>query len=106
MGKVRCISWFEDDSGFVSAGWDGKIFTWDIMDNSKTESEFKLKGTNFSSVVKVPDKKTIYEVGTDKCLREISYEAQQDKNAPVDKAPKETVQAEERVRYEAGINFS
>ena len=45
------------------------------MDNSKTESEFKLKGTNFSSVVKVPDKKTIYEVGTDKCLREISYEA-------------------------------
>ena len=47
-GKVRCISWFEDDSGFVSAGWDGKIYVWNIKNNQKPEYSFESKGTNFS----------------------------------------------------------
>lgn len=24
-GKVRCIQWLDDDSGFISGGWDGAV---------------------------------------------------------------------------------
>lgn len=40
-GKVRCISWFEDDSGFISAGWDGKINIWNIKNNMRPEHYFE-----------------------------------------------------------------
>lgn len=27
VGPVRCLHWFDDDSGFISGGWDGHVFT-------------------------------------------------------------------------------
>jgi len=33
LGKVRCIDWFEDDSGFVSGGWDGTVNIVKVKDN-------------------------------------------------------------------------
>lgn len=78
LGKVRCISWYEDDTGFVSAGWDGNIFSWNLKDNNTPETDpFKHKGTNFSNVVKVADQNVIYAVGTDKTIKEIGEKGQQ-----------------------------
>jgi len=30
VGIVSCIAWFEDDSGFVSTGWDSAIYLWKL----------------------------------------------------------------------------
>lgn len=30
VGIVSCIAWFEDDSGFVSTGWDSAIYVWKL----------------------------------------------------------------------------
>ena len=68
-GKVRCISWAEDDSYFVSAGWDGRIYVWNIKNNQKPEYYFESKGTNFSSVAKMPFSHSVFSVGTDKTVR-------------------------------------
>ena len=74
-GKVKSVSWFEDDSGFVSAGLDGMIYIWDLKNSNNPEFFFKNKGTNFSCVDKAPESvKKVYACGTDKTLREISYE--------------------------------
>jgi len=30
LGPVRCLHWLDDDSGFISGGWDGNVFTWKL----------------------------------------------------------------------------
>ena len=30
QGKVKCIQWLDDDSGFISAGFDASIFLWKL----------------------------------------------------------------------------
>ena len=89
VGKVRCISWFEDDSGFVSAGWDGNIFVWKLKNSQGPEFEYARKGTNFSSVVGTgePSANLIYAVGTDKSIKEIEN-------------------GKEKTRFEGGQNIS
>jgi len=51
-GRVKTISWFEDDSGFVSAGMDNFIYFWDLKNSNNPEYFFKNKGTTFSCVEK------------------------------------------------------
>jgi len=81
-GKVKSISWFEDDSGFISAGLDQMIYVWDLKNSNYPEYYFKNKGTNFDCIErsyipgdgKAEMRMRIYACGTDKTLREISYE--------------------------------
>lgn len=54
-GRVKTISWFEDDTGFVSAGLDGMIYIWDLKNSNHPEFYFKNKGTVFQCVEKSPD---------------------------------------------------
>ena len=113
-GKVRCISWFEDDSGFISAGWDGKINVWNIKNNLRPEYYFEWKGTNFSWVFKMQNSQSLYAVGTDKAIREISYKAKEEKSdsagstiiASDNKEIKYPLESKENVRYESFINYS
>lgn len=82
-GKVKSISWFDDDMGFVSAGLDQMIYVWDLRNSNYPEYFFKNKGTNFDCVEKgyspnfeqkLDQRLRVYAVGTDKTLWEISWE--------------------------------
>ena len=69
--KIKSISWFEDDSGFVSSGLDGGIYQYSLRDNENREDEYTDKTTTFPMVVKVPDQKVKYAVSTSNQLLEI-----------------------------------
>ncbi len=98
-GKVRCIQWLDDDSGFISGGWDGAVCMWKLHPDLGNEKngvdreanpyqKYSLKNVNFSCVANKPDSKTIfYAVGTDKSIKEIEN-------------------GKEKLRYEAGLNIS
>lgn len=124
-GKVRCISWAEDDSYFVSAGWDGRIYVWNIKNNQKPEYYFESKGTNFSCVAIAPNispavsegrsavKEVIFSVGTDKTVREIIYKTKEDKAETsvsaiisTEKETKFPLETKEKMRYESYSNYS
>lgn len=74
--RVRSIAWTADDSMLVSTGADGAVFEYNILSDGRRVSEFVLKGTSFSSVIVFTDPSTgansMYVVGNDKMLREIS----------------------------------
>ena len=50
---MRSIAWLDDDSGFISTGWDSAMFLWklalaepreeEIKDDKKEEGEKKTK---------------------------------------------------------------
>ncbi|TPX34714.1 D-alanine---D-alanine ligase [Synchytrium microbalum] len=73
-GKVRSLHWTPDDQFLVSAGSDGAVYTWSVLD-SKRESEHILKGCGYSSAVSTPDGKRIYAVGSDRMLKQITDSA-------------------------------
>jgi WD40 repeat protein len=72
-GKIRSIAWTHDDSGFVSAGWDGTVLEWQLYGPEPGYiQEFYQKGANFSSVDITGDgSHTIYCAGSDRILREV-----------------------------------
>ena len=118
-GKVGSVSWFEDDSGFVSAGLDGLIYVWDLHNSNRADYCFKNKGTNFACIEKTPDPVCkIYACGTDKTLREITYEPENDKDEEGKekseymlakgggKDQKQTLDAKEKRRYESSCQFA
>ena len=98
-GKVRCIQWLDDDSGFISGGWDGAVCMWKLHPDQGNEKngvdreanpyqKYSLKNVNFSCVANKPDSKTtFYAVGTDKSIKEIEN-------------------GKEKLRFEAGLNIS
>ncbi len=51
-GKVKSISWFDDDLGFVSTALDQNIYIWSLKNSNYPEYFFKNKGTNFDCVEK------------------------------------------------------
>eukprot|EP00744_Colponema_vietnamica_P001225 GILI01002055.1.p1 GENE.GILI01002055.1~~GILI01002055.1.p1 ORF type:complete len:1251 (-),score=376.19 GILI01002055.1:222-3974(-) len=69
-GKVRSLYWTQDDTGLVSAGMDGAVYSWNIHE-AKRENEFVQKGCNFSGVLCTADGHSIYAVGSDRMLKEI-----------------------------------
>ncbi|TPX74759.1 hypothetical protein CcCBS67573_g03970 [Chytriomyces confervae] len=86
-GKVRSIHWAPDDTKIVTAGMDGAIYDWALKDMGsgsgaaggggggggiKREGESILKSCSYSCAVASPDGKSIYAVGSDKTLKEIS----------------------------------
>ncbi|TPX41520.1 hypothetical protein SeMB42_g05538 [Synchytrium endobioticum] len=73
-GKVRSLHWTPDDQFLVSAGSDGAVYTWSVLD-SKRESEHILKGCGYSSAVCTSNGKKIYAVGSDRMLKQITDSA-------------------------------
>ncbi|XP_068095524.1 cilia- and flagella-associated protein 57 [Hyperolius riggenbachi] len=70
-GKVRSVAWSADDSKLVSCGLDGAVYEWNTL-TGKRESECVLKSCSYSCVALLPDSKTIFAVGSDQTLKEIS----------------------------------
>lgn len=93
LGPVRCLQWLDDDSGFISGGWDGNVYTWKLISNKKNDKEnpaygFTLKNFQFACVANKPDSKTVvYATGIDKTIKMI------DKGVEIQ-------------RYDAGLNIS
>ena len=59
--RVRSICWFQDDTGFVSAGQGGEIYFWDLINakdgNPKLgEKDYNQKNVQMTTVVAIPDK--------------------------------------------------
>ena len=70
-GKVRSLYFTPDDSVLVSAGTDGAVYTWNTRE-FKRENEHILKTCSYSSAISTADGKTVYAVGIDHFLKEIS----------------------------------
>eukprot|EP00965_Chrysotila_dentata_P055400 1838140-Pleurochrysis_carterae.AAC.4 len=70
-GKVKSIYWTADDSRLVSAGMDGAVYEWQLKD-FKRVSENVLKSCAYSCAVCTTDARSIFAVGSDAKLKEIS----------------------------------
>ena len=75
VNRVRCIDWFENDTGFTSCGIDGNVYYYDLIVQKETlqrlnEKDFNQKNVNFTSVVNLPGRPfESFVVGNDKnCL--------------------------------------
>lgn len=72
QNKVRCVNWDDDDQGFQSAGIDGAIYEWNLHDSSTRKGEYLQKSTSFLCVVKKSNSNTMFGVGTDRSIKDIS----------------------------------
>uniref|UniRef100_W5MH82 Cilia- and flagella-associated protein 57 n=1 Tax=Lepisosteus oculatus TaxID=7918 RepID=W5MH82_LEPOC len=70
-GKVRSIVWSADDSRLVSCGMDGAVYEWNTL-TGKRESESVLKSCSYNDITISSDSKTIFAVGSDCTLKEIT----------------------------------
>jgi WD40 repeat protein len=70
-GKVRSLHFTPDDSLLVSSGSDGAVYTWVVREN-KRENEHILKSCGYTSAVCTPNGRSVYAVGTDRILKEIT----------------------------------
>jgi WD40 repeat protein len=71
--KVRSIFWTHDDSKLVSAGMDGAVYEWKIKEMKRDgDRDNVLKSCQYTSVVCSNDARSIFAVGSDKKLKEIS----------------------------------
>ncbi|KAI8822024.1 WD40-repeat-containing domain protein [Fimicolochytrium jonesii] len=70
-GRVRSLNWTPDDAYLVSAGADGAVYAWNMID-FKRENEYILKNTSYSSAIISSDGKTMWVVGNDKKIKEIN----------------------------------
>lgn len=69
--KVTSIIWSQDDTKIVSCGKDGAVYEWDAQTYERT-GENVLKSCSYSCVATTPDAKTLFAVGSDRTLKEIS----------------------------------
>ncbi|CAI9739315.1 ciliaflagella57-likeassociated and flagella-associated 57-like [Octopus vulgaris] len=68
---VNSVVWSPDDSKLVSCGGDGAVYEWEPL-TGKRVGENILKTCVYSTVTISPDGKTVYAVGNDNKLKEIS----------------------------------
>jgi len=88
LGPVRCLHWLDDDSGFISGGWDGNVCCWKLFPDKDDDKDvnprfyFTIKSYQFACVAckpldhtKPPETKTttMYVTGTgsDKSIKTI-----------------------------------
>lgn len=76
LGLIRSIAWLEDDTGFISSGWDAAVYVWKLNQKENTPIwEYKMKSVNFTCVTTFKPEGTtkplIYATGTDKTIREL-----------------------------------
>lgn len=72
--KVRCIDWYEDDTGFSSCGMDGNAFHFDLAlwktDQKRSEElGINAKGVVFTGLCNIPGRAAALVVGSDKRIR-------------------------------------
>lgn len=80
-GKVKSLKWSNDDSKLVSAGVDGAVYVWSLLEigvsstadtgGVKREGENIIKSCSYSSAICTSDAKLVYAVGNDKLFKEI-----------------------------------
>ncbi|KAF0306764.1 Cilia- and flagella-associated protein 57 [Amphibalanus amphitrite] len=70
-GKIRALRWAPSDNRLVSCGMEGAIYEWDLQ-LCRRCGENVLRGCNYFSTAVSPDAKTIYAVGSDKMIKEVS----------------------------------
>ena len=76
--KVRCIEWFEDDTGFASCAMDGNVYFYDIQqlrqtNNRMGDCDFWQKGVIFTGLCNIPGQITsALVVGSDKHIYKAS----------------------------------
>ena len=72
VNRVRCIDWFENDTGFTSCGIDGNVYYYDLIVQKETlqrlnEKDFNQRAVSFTSVVNLPGRPfESFVVGNDK----------------------------------------
>ena len=89
QNNIRCINWFEDDTGFITSGQDAGVSVWQLYANrgegsdaklaeakqGLPSSEFKSKNVCFSALTIAKSEYgqplTFYGAGNDKSLREV-----------------------------------
>jgi hypothetical protein len=62
--KVRCIDWYEDDTGFSSCGMDGNAFHFDLAfwktDQKRSEElGINAKGVVFTGLCNIPGRRPV-----------------------------------------------
>ncbi|KXS13792.1 WD40 repeat-like protein, partial [Gonapodya prolifera JEL478] len=70
-GRVRSLYFTATDAHLVSAGVDGAIYVWNVREG-KRESEYIQKSVMWHCAIGNPDGKTVWAVGNDKTLKEVS----------------------------------
>jgi WD40 repeat protein len=67
-GKIRSLYWTPDDTSLASAGSDGALYTWNMI-NMKREHEHILKSCSYFKASCSPNGKVMFAVGTDKTIK-------------------------------------
>jgi WD40 repeat protein len=80
LGPVKSIYWQDDDSGFISGGWDGNVFVWKLFTdpyNPKDQNRvhmYYIKNFQFVSVTNKPEHKSVvYGAANDKTIKMIDH---------------------------------
>eukprot|EP00054_Salpingoeca_dolichothecata_P024779 m.170017 g.170017 ORF g.170017 m.170017 type:complete len:822 (+) comp25134_c0_seq4:219-2684(+) len=69
--RVRSITWGPNDYTLVSCGQDGAVYTWRVNDGERI-GENVLKSCSYSCAALSPDGSSIFAVGSDQVLKEIT----------------------------------
>ena len=69
-GKVGSLHWSADDTKLISAGMDGAIYEWTIVD-FKRQKENVLKSCAYSSITATSDVHSVIAVGSDDKLKQL-----------------------------------
>ena len=105
-GLIRKISWLQDDTGFISIGWDSAVYGWKL-DKQEPEWTYKKKNCEFTCVTSFKNEggttadlqPYIYVTGTDKSIHEL-------KGINKSKGEGQIPEAKVINRYEQSVNLS
>ncbi|KAJ3163963.1 Cilia- and flagella-associated protein 57 [Geranomyces variabilis] len=70
-GRIKSLCWTPNDAYLVSAGADGAVYSWNLAE-LKRDNEYILKSTSYSCAITSADGKTMWAVGADRTLKEIT----------------------------------
>eukprot|EP01138_Halocafeteria_seosinensis_P003456 gb/GECG01003532.1/.p1 GENE.gb/GECG01003532.1/~~gb/GECG01003532.1/.p1 ORF type:complete len:1206 (+),score=233.77 gb/GECG01003532.1/:1-3618(+) len=85
-GVITSLSFSPDDRTLLSAGLDGRLYAWNMVDGRRT-GEYVAKDIKISNASATSDETTAYSVGTDKRLSLVDLNAQQvERGVPSKKA--------------------
>ena len=71
QGEVTSICWSLDDLKLVSCADNGSVYEWNISTGERTQ-EVVVKLCAFSYLTLSPDSSTIFAVGSDRTVKQIS----------------------------------
>lgn len=71
QGEVTSLCWSADDLKLVSCADNGSVYEWNVSDGDRTH-EVVVKTCSFSYLTLSPDSHTLYAVGSDRTLKQIS----------------------------------